>query len=100
MPIRKVVFSDELRQKYPCFNKGCSDFEAECSTCGYGTFISVANKDGISFDDHIKTTKHKQSITGETSSFKVTEHFCKLVADETCLLFRKRKYDMPSVCFM
>ena len=97
MPIRKIVFSDELRQKYPCFNKGCSDFEAECIT---ETSISVANKGSISFDVHIKTTKHKQAITGETSSFKVTEHICKPVADETCPLFRKRKYDRPSVCFM
>ena len=77
MPKRKSVFSDELWQKYPCFKKGRSDFEAECITCGYGTFISVANKDSISVDDHIKTTKHKQAIRGETSSSKVTDYFCK-----------------------
>ena len=51
MPKRKSVFSDELRQKYSCFKKGRSDFEAECITCGYGTFISVANKGSISLDD-------------------------------------------------
>ena len=51
MPKRKSVFSDELRQKYPCFKKGRSDFEAECITCEYGTFISVANKGSISLDD-------------------------------------------------
>ena len=77
MPKRKSVFSDELRQKYPCFKKGRSDFEAECITCGCGTFISVANKGSISLDDHIKTTKHKQAIKGETSSSKMTDYFCK-----------------------
>ena len=57
--------------------KGRSDFEAECITCGYGTFISVANKGSISLDDHIKTTKYKQAIRGETSSSKMTDYFCK-----------------------
>ena len=38
------MFSDELPQKLPCFKKERSNFEAECITCGYGTFISVANK--------------------------------------------------------
>ena len=69
MPKRKSVFSDELRQKYPCFKKGRGDFEAECITCGYGTFISAANKG--------RTTKHKQAIRGETSSSKMTDYFCK-----------------------
>ena len=71
------MFFDELRQKYPSFKKGRSDFEAECITCGYGTFISVANKGSISLDDHIKNTKLKQAIRGETSSSKVTDYFCK-----------------------
>ena len=62
--------------KYPCFKKGRSDFKAECITCGYGTFISVANKGSISLDDHIKTTKHKQAIKGKTSSSKMTDYFC------------------------
>ena len=65
MPKRKTLFTDELCQKYPCFRKGRSDFEAECITCGYGTFISVANKGRVSLDDHIKTTKHMQAIRGE-----------------------------------
>ena len=71
------MFSDELRQNYPCFKKGRSNFEAECITCGYETFVSVANKASISLDDHIKTTQHKQAIRGKISSFKVTDYFCK-----------------------
>ena len=89
MPKRKSVFSDELRQKYPCFKKGRSDFEAECISCGYGTFISVANKGNISLDDHIKTTKHKQAIRGETSSSKMTDYFHKLA------LSQKMKLQLP-----
>ena len=77
MPKRKIMFSDELRQKYPCLKKGRSNFEAECITCGYGTFISMANKGSISLDDHIKTTKHKQANRDETLFFKVTDYFCK-----------------------
>ena len=71
------MFSDGLRQRYPCFKKRRNDFEAECLTCGYGTFISVANKSSISLDDHITTTKDKQATRGETSSFKLTDYFCK-----------------------
>ena len=71
------MFSDKLRQKYPCFKKGHSYFEAKCITCGYGTLIFVENKGSISLDDHIKTTKHKQAIRGETASFKVADIFCK-----------------------
>ena len=60
MPKRKSVFFDELQQKYPCFKKKRNDFKAESITCGYGTFISVANKSNISLDDHFKTTKHNR----------------------------------------
>ena len=77
MSKRKSVFFDELRHKYACFEKGRSNFEAECITCGYETFISVANKSSISLNDHIKITKHTQAIRGGTSSFKVTDYFCK-----------------------
>ena len=37
----------------------------------------MANKGNISLDDHIKITKHKQAIRGETSSSKMTDYFCK-----------------------
>ena len=62
MPKRKSVFSDELRQKYPCFKKGRSDFEAECITCGCRTFISIANKGSISLDDHIKNINKQLEV--------------------------------------
>ena len=77
MPKRKSEFTEEIQKKYPCFRKGRNDFEAECIVCGYGTFISVANKGGLSLDMHVQSTKHKKAIRGETSSAKVTDYFCK-----------------------
>ena len=44
MPKRKSKFTEELQQKKHFFEKGRDEFEAECITCGYGTFVSVANK--------------------------------------------------------
>ena len=35
MPNKNTVFSDELRQKYPCFRKGRNGFEAECIIRAY-----------------------------------------------------------------
>ena len=67
MPKRKSEFTEEIQKKYPCFRKGRNDFEAECIVCGYGTFISVANKGGLSLYMHVQSTKHKKAIRGETS---------------------------------
>ena len=50
MPKRKSKFTEELQRKYPFFRKGRDEFEAECITCGYGTFVSVANKGKLSLD--------------------------------------------------
>ena len=70
MPKRKSQFSEELQQKYPFFRKGMYDFEAECITCGYGTFVSVANKERLSLDMHVDCSKHKKAVRGEVSSAK------------------------------
>ena len=68
MPKRKSQFTEELQQKCPCFSKGRDDFEAECIVCGYGTFVSVANKGRLSLHMHVESTKHKIAIKGKTSS--------------------------------
>ena len=49
MPKIKLQFTEELQLKYPSFKKGRNNFEAECITCGYGTFVSVENKGKLSF---------------------------------------------------
>ena len=62
MPKRKSKFTDELLQKYPLRRKGRDEFEAECITCGHGTFVSVANKDKLSMDMHVDSSKHKKAV--------------------------------------
>ena len=62
MPKRKSKFTEELQQKFPLFRKGRDEFEAECIICGYGTFVSVANKDKLSIDMHVDSSKHKKVV--------------------------------------
>ena len=77
MPKRKSQFTEKLQKNCLCFRKGRDDFEAECIVCGYGTFLSVANKGRLSLDMHVESTKHKKAIREETSLAKVTDYFCK-----------------------
>ena len=60
MPKRKSKFTEELQQKYPFFRKGRDELEAECITCGYRTFVSVANKGKLSLGMHVDRSKHKK----------------------------------------
>ena len=62
MPKRKSKFTEELQQKYSFFRKGRDEFEAECITCGYGSFVSVANKDKRSLDMHVGSSKRKNAV--------------------------------------
>ena len=62
MPKRKSKFNEELQQKYPLFRKGRDEVEAECIACGYGTFVSVANKGKLSLDMHVDSSKHKKAV--------------------------------------
>ena len=62
MPKEKSKFTEELQQKYPSFRKGLDEFEAECITCGYGTFVSVVNKGKLSLDMHVNGSKHKNAV--------------------------------------
>ena len=54
MPKRKSKFTKEFQRKNPFFKKGRDEFKAECITCGYGTFVSVANKGKLSLDMHFR----------------------------------------------
>ena len=62
MPKRKSKCTEELQQKYPFFRKGRDEFEAESITCGYGTFVSVANKNKLSLDMHVDSSMHKKVV--------------------------------------
>ena len=60
MPKRKSKFTEELQKSIHFLGKGPDEFEAECITCGYGTFVSVANKGKVSLDMHVDSSKHKK----------------------------------------
>lgn len=77
MPKRKCSFTDAMKVKYPFYRGGRNMCEAECMTCGGGTFISVANKGALDLVAHISTPKHVKSVRGETSSTRVTDFFVK-----------------------
>ena len=62
MPNRKSKFTEKLQQKYPFFGKGQDEFEAECITGGYGTFVSVANTGKLSLDRQVDSSKHKKAV--------------------------------------
>ena len=62
MPKKKSKFTEELQQKYPFFRKERDEFEAECTTHGYGTFVSVANKGKLSLDMYVDSSKHKKAV--------------------------------------
>ena len=72
---RKCVFTDALKTQYPGFRAGRYEWEAECLTCGGGTYIFVANKGALDLKAHIETPKHVKSVRGSTSSAKVTKFF-------------------------
>ena len=93
MPKRKCNFTDEMRKKYPCFRLGRDKWEAECTVCKAGTYVSVANKGSNDLQAHIDTTKHKTAVRGETSSAKLTEYFVRpgKAEDMDSLILRKLK---------
>ena len=57
MPKRKCNFTEDLRKKYPCFRPGRDKWEAECTVCKAGTYVSVANKGANDLQAHIDTIK-------------------------------------------
>ena len=60
MPKRKSKCAEEPHQKYPFFRKGRDEFEAESITCGYGTFVSVANKNKLNLGMHVDSSMSKK----------------------------------------
>ena len=76
MPKRKSVFSDELQQKYPCFKKDVAILKLNPLLVDMEHLFLWQRKAVLALMTILKT----QNITGirdETSSFKVTNYFCK-----------------------
>lgn len=67
MSKRKCTFNDELKAKFPCFDKvENSKFDAFCKVCNVK--VSVANKGKFDLEQHIQSQKHSLTIrSGESS---------------------------------
>ena len=87
MPKWKCKFNEELNTKFQCFKNGRDDWEAECtvckpgtfvSVCKPGTFVSVANKGIADLKAHVETEMHKRAIRGESFSQKLTNYFVRV----------------------
>ena len=61
MPKRKSKLTEELQQKYPFFRKGRDEFDAECITYGYATFVFVNAEKEITHDGNNLIILHQCS---------------------------------------
>lgn len=71
---RKVMFSEEHRKKFPCFRRGRNDFEAMCTVCPSGTYISTAYKGINDLAHHIASEKHKKNIQAAATSHSMDNY--------------------------
>ncbi|XP_029367661.1 uncharacterized protein LOC115049526 [Echeneis naucrates] len=62
MPRRKCTFTDELRKKFPVYRPGRDVWEAECTVCKAGTYVSVSSKGAGDLTAHMDTEKHKKAV--------------------------------------
>lgn len=76
MPKRKCAFTDELRSKYPSFQRQpgreTENWKVRCIICSSN--LSIAHKGAGDLEDHLKTSKHKKCIQSASGS-KSLEHF-------------------------
>ena len=62
MPKKNQSLLKNFNRSTHFFRKGRDEFEAECITCDYGTFVSVANKGKLSRDMHVDSSKYKKAV--------------------------------------
>ncbi|CAB1446954.1 unnamed protein product [Pleuronectes platessa] len=65
MPKRKCSFTDELLKSFPAFRPGRDKWEALCTVCKAGTYVSVSNGGARDLKIHLDTEKHKTAVRGE-----------------------------------
>ncbi|CAB1417729.1 unnamed protein product [Pleuronectes platessa] len=68
MPKRKCSFTDELLKSFPAFRPGRDKWEALCTVCKAGTYVSVSNGGARDLKIHLDTEKHKTAVRGEETS--------------------------------
>lgn len=57
MSKHKTEFTEDLKKKYTCFQKGCNEFEAEGVMSIPEAFISVANEGLLYPEAHLETKR-------------------------------------------
>ncbi|CAB1458512.1 unnamed protein product [Pleuronectes platessa] len=65
MPKRKCSFTDELLKSFSAFRPGRDKWEALCTVCKAGTYVSVSNGGARDLKIHLDTEKHKTAVRGE-----------------------------------
>lgn len=75
MPKRKCIFTDELQKKFLTYSPVRDKWEAVCTVCKAGTYVSVSNGGASDLKAHMDTEKHKKAVQGESSSKKLTEFY-------------------------
>ncbi|CAB1428652.1 unnamed protein product [Pleuronectes platessa] len=65
MPKRKCSFTEELLKSFPAFRPGRDKWEALCTVCKAGTYVSVSNGGARDLKIHLDTEKHKTAVRGE-----------------------------------
>lgn len=77
MPKRNCKFSSDLEKEYPFLKKVCASSNqgdrVRCSHCN--TEFSVAHGGRSDIKDHVKSNKHKNSLSAAATSSKVTTFF-------------------------
>lgn len=74
IPKRCYTFNDEFQNEYPYLKKVCrQDNQVKCSSCG--SEFSVAHKGRADIKDHLKSSRHKNTLFVSDSSSKLTSYF-------------------------
>lgn len=70
---RKCTFTDNLKQKFPGFERGRHESEVKCGICD--CFINIGNKGAGDLQKHTDTSKHQSSIRTHSSTNKIERFF-------------------------
>lgn len=61
------IFTEDLKKKFPVFRPGRDQWEALCTVCKAGTYVSVSSGGARDIKFHLDTERHKKDVQGESS---------------------------------
>jgi hypothetical protein len=73
MPKGKCVWNENIRVKYPYFQKGKNDSSVFCTKCN--SDFSIASGGNADIDRHIKRPKHLDAVLAAAGVPAITSHF-------------------------